>query len=290
MMSAPSSESKIIDGRKLARKIETRVKKEVEDLNERGISPCLCSILVGNDPASKLYIKLKHKACERVGITAKDFQLSADVSQEELIDLVKELNKDQSIHGILVQLPLPQNINDKKIMESIDTSKDVDGFHPLNMGNLLIGNEKIVPCTPHGIIHALEEYNVNIQGSNAVIVGHSNVVGKPLASMLLNRNATVNVCHVYTNDLANFTKQADILIVATGVKHLIKAEMVKSGSVIFDVGITEEDGKIYGDVDYENVIDKCSLITPVPGGVGPITVATLLEHVIQSTKISINDT
>lgn len=172
-------------------------------------------------------------------------------------------------------------------METIDPSKDADGFHPFNMGRLLIGNEGLVPCTPRGIIRALDEYQVNVEGKHAVVVGHSNVVGKPMAAMLLNRNATVSVCHVYTQDLNKFTSQADILIVATGVKHLIREDMVKEGSIIFDVGITEENGKIYGDVDYENVIERASLITPVPGGVGPVTVSILLEHVIKACRSSI---
>ncbi len=281
------SESKIIDGRKLAKKIEREVKEDADQLRAQGIIPCLASILVGDDPASKLYISLKHRACDRAGILAKDYHLPYDTSQKELIELIERLNQDDEVHGILVQLPLPESINEQEVMETIDPSRDSDGFHPFNMGRLLIGNEGLVPCTPRGIIRALDEYQVNVEGKHAVVVGHSNVVGKPMAAMLLNRNATVSVCHVYTKDLKKFTSQADILIVATGVKHLIREDMVKEGSIIFDVGITEENGKIYGDVDYENVIEKASLITPVPGGVGPVTVSTLLEHVLKACRSSI---
>ncbi|AEH59943.1 Methylenetetrahydrofolate dehydrogenase (NADP(+)) [Methanosalsum zhilinae DSM 4017] len=283
------SESKIIDGRKLAKKIEREVKEDADQLRAQGVIPCLASILVGDDAASKLYISLKHRACDRAGILAKDYHLPSETSQGELTELIERLNQDDEVHAILVQLPLPESINEQEVMETIDPSKDADGFHPFNMGRLLIGNEGLVPCTPRGIIRALDEYQVNVEGKHAVVVGHSNVVGKPMAAMLLNRNATVSVCHVYTQDLNKFTSQADILIVATGVKHLIREDMVKEGSIIFDVGITEENGKIYGDVDYENVIERASLITPVPGGVGPVTVSILLEHVIKACRSSIKN-
>lgn len=276
---------KIIDGRKLARKLEAKVKKGVEDLKlECGITPGLATILVGDDPASGMYVRLKHTACERVGIFAEDIPLPETTTQEELIDIINTLNNRDDIHGILVQLPLPVGINEQAVMLSIDPSKDADGFHPCNMGQLLIGNEGFVPCTPEGVLCALEEYGVEIQGKHAVIIGHSNVVGKPMAAILMNRNATVSVCHVYTDDIKKFTMDADILIVATGVKHLIKADMVREGVVIFDVGITEEDGKVYGDVDFDNVVKKASLITPVPGGVGPITISILMQHVLRGAK------
>lgn len=278
-------EAKIIDGRKLAKKVEAEVKQSIDELkSERGITPGLATILVGDDPASKMYVRLKHKACDRVGIYAEDRNLPESTTQEELIGLIQSLNNREDIHAILVQLPLPGHINEQTVMLSIDPSKDADGFHPYNMGQMLIGNEGMMPCTPKGVIRALEEYDVDVQGKHAVIVGHSNVVGKPMAAMLLNRNATVSVCHVYTDDLKKFTLDADILVVATGVKHLIKEDMVKEGCVIFDVGITEEEGKVYGDVDFENIIEKASLITPVPGGVGPMTIAILMQHVMLAAR------
>jgi methylenetetrahydrofolate dehydrogenase (NADP+) / methenyltetrahydrofolate cyclohydrolase len=277
--------TKIIDGRAIAKKVEAEVKADVERLvSEKGITPGLSAILVGEDPASKMYVRLKHKACERVGIFAEDQHLPEDITQGELLEVISSLNARKDIHGILLQLPLPKHLNEQEAMNAIDPAKDADGFHPFNMGQLLIGIEGLVPCTPKGIIRALEEYGVEIQGKHAVIVGHSNVVGKPMAAMLVNRNATVSICHVFTKDVTKFTRDADILVVATGVKHLIKEDMVKEGAVIFDVGITEENGKVYGDVDFENVIKKASRVTPVPGGVGPVTIATLMQHVLMSAQ------
>ena len=278
-------ESRIIDGKVLAKQIEAEVASGVEALvSGRGVTPGLATVLVGDDPASKMYVRLKHKACERVGIRAEDHFLPAETSQEELISLINTLNKDKNVHGILLQLPLPRHLFPQEAMEAIAPEKDADGFHPYNMGKLMIGDEGLVPCTPHGVIRALEEYNVPIKGKNVVIVGHSNVVGKPLAAMFLNRNATVSVCHVFTDELNKYTLDADILVVATGVKHLIKADMVKEGVVIFDVGITKEKDGVYGDVDFENVVKKASLITPVPGGVGPLTIAMLMKHVLRCAE------
>ncbi|RNI14137.1 bifunctional methylenetetrahydrofolate dehydrogenase/methenyltetrahydrofolate cyclohydrolase [Methanohalophilus sp. RSK] len=275
----------IIDGRAISKQIEAELTEEISSMKaDAGMVPGLATILVGQDPASQLYVRLKHKACDRVGIYAEDQKLDASITQEELLDVIEDLNTRADIHGILLQLPLPQHLDAKEAMQAIDPAKDVDGFHPYNMGNLMIGDEGFVPCTPAGIILALEYYDVDIEGKDAVIVGHSNVVGKPMAAMLLNRNATVSVCHVYTKDLKSYTTGADILVVAAGVKHLIKEDMVKKGAVIFDVGITEEEGKIYGDVDFENVVNKASLVTPVPGGVGPMTIATLLTHVTFAAK------
>jgi len=274
-------ESRIIDGKVLAQQIEEEVRTGVEDLeSNRGVTPGLATILVGDDPASRMYVRLKHKACERVGINAEDYLLPAEASQEELASLIDSLNKNKDVHAILLQLPLPKHLSPQEAMETISPAKDADGFHPYNMGKLMIGDEGLVPCTPHGVIRALEEYNVPVKGKNVVIVGHSNVVGKPMAAMFLNRNATVSVCHVFTDDLKKYTLGADILVVAAGVKHLIKADLVKEGVVIFDVGITKEESGVYGDVDFENVIEKAALITPVPGGVGPLTVAMLMKHVL----------
>lgn len=280
-MPAEDYGSRIIDGKALAQLIEREVGSGVESLKSgRGITPGLATILVGNDPASKMYVRLKHKACERVGIKAEDYLLPEEASQEELLSLIDTLNKNTDVHAILLQLPLPKHLSPQLAMEAISPAKDADGFHPYNMGKLMIGDEGLVPCTPHGIIRALEEYNVPLKGRNVVIVGHSNVVGKPVAAMFLNRNATVSVCHVFTDDLKKYTIGADILVVAAGVKHLIKADMVKEGIVIFDVGITKEENNVYGDVDFENVVKKASLITPVPGGVGPLTIAMLMKHVL----------
>jgi methylenetetrahydrofolate dehydrogenase (NADP+)/methenyltetrahydrofolate cyclohydrolase len=287
-MSIEGSEAKLIDGKALAKLIEEEVKVKVKELaDSRGVTPGLATILVGDDPASKMYVRLKHKACERVGIKAEDYLLPAEASQEELLALIKGLNESKSVHAILLQLPLPKHLSSQEAMEAIAPVKDADGFHPFNMGKLMIGDEGLVPCTPKGIIRALEEYGIELKGKNAVIVGHSNVVGKPMAALLLNRNATVSVCHVFTDDLKKYTLGADILIVAAGVKHLIKADMVKAGAIIFDVGITKEADGVYGDVDFENVIKKASLITPVPGGVGPITIAILMSHVLMCAEKSL---
>ncbi|AFV24025.1 methenyltetrahydrofolate cyclohydrolase [Methanolobus psychrophilus R15] len=282
-MTQENYDSRKIDGKSLAGKVEAQVRQGVGQLKkEKNVIPGLATILVGEDPASKMYVRLKHKACERIGIHAEDHNLPESTTQEELMGVIRELNFRKDIHGILLQLPLPGHLDAKAAMLAIDPTKDADGFHPCNMGKLLIGEEGLVPCTPKGVMRALEEYNVHIQGKHAVIVGHSNVVGKPMAAMLINRNATVSVCHVFTDNLKKYTLDADILVVGTGVKHLIKEDMIKEGAVIFDVGITEENGKVYGDVDFDNVIRKASLITPVPGGVGPMTIAILMEHVLRA--------
>lgn len=278
---------KVIDGKRIAQEIEENVKQEVIELKEKhGVTPGLATILVGEHPPSKLYIKLKHWACKRTGIKSENYKFPAETNEEEIIELLNELNSKDDVHGILVQFPLPEHINEKRIMPCIDPKKDVDGFNPANLGNLFIGNESagFVPCTPKGIIYALGKYDVDIQGKNVVVVGHSNIVGKPAAMMLLNRNATVNICHVYTEDLKKYATNADILIVATGIKGLIGEDMVKQNAVVFDVGITWIDGKVYGDVKFEEVLPKVSLISPVPGGVGPITIAVLLEHTTKATK------
>ncbi len=283
------TDPRVIDGRKIAQDIEAEVKKGVEGfVNEHGIKPALATILVGEHPPSKLYVKLKHWACKRVGIASEDHKFPAQVSQEEIIGLIDTLNKRPEIHGILVQLPLPKHIDERTIMMRISPEKDVDGFNPLNMGKMLIGCEGFVPCTPKGIVRALEEFNIDPQGKEVVVVGHSNVVGKPAAIMLLNRNATVKICHVYTKDLKSHTKEADILIVATGVRGLIKADMVKEGAIVFDVGITWQDERVYGDVDFDDVLPKVKLISPVPGGVGPMTIAILMEHTLMAAQMQMS--
>ncbi len=280
------TDPRVIDGRKIAKGIEQKVKKEVEEfVKERGIKPALATILVGEHPPSKLYIKLKHWACKRVGIVSEDHKFPENTKQDEVIELIESLNNRPEIHGILVQLPLPKHIDEREVMMHISPEKDVDGFNPINMGKMFIGKEGFVPCTPKGIIRALDEFDIDPQGREVVVVGHSNVVGKPAAIMLLNRNATVKVCHIFTKNLKSHTKEADILIVATGVRGLIKADMVKQGAIVFDVGITWQDERVYGDVDFDDVLPKVKLISPVPGGVGPMTIAILMEHTLKAAKI-----
>ncbi len=280
------TDPRIIDGRKVAQGIEANVKKEVEILINKGkFKPALATILVGEHPPSKLYVKLKHWACKRVGIMSEDHKFPQETKQEEIIELIENLNSREEIHGILVQLPLPKHMDERDVMMHIKPEKDVDGFNPLNMGKMIIGREGFVPCTPKGIVRALSEYHIDPRGMEVVVVGHSNVVGKPAAIMLLNRNATVKICHIFSKDLKKHTREADILIVATGVRGLIKGEMVKEGAVVFDVGITWQDERVYGDVDFEEVLPKVRLISPVPGGVGPITIAILMEHTLLAAKL-----
>jgi len=275
-----NTRSNIIDGSGLSEKIRGKIAKDISELKEGGVSACLAAVLVGDDPGSKIYVKMKHKACEKAGIKSITRKFPPGITEDELALEIDQLNRDDSIDGILVQLPLPRHINERKIMERIDPLKDVDGFNPVNMGNLAIGAEKMVPCTPKGIIRMLEEYNVKLEGAEAVVVNHSSVVGKPLAMLLLNRNATVSVCHVFTKNLASYTRDADIVIVGAGVPKLIKADMIKEGAVVIDVGINRVEDKIVGDVDFDNVSKKAGLITPVPGGVGPMTITMLLENTV----------
>ncbi|HUS76817.1 MAG TPA: tetrahydrofolate dehydrogenase/cyclohydrolase catalytic domain-containing protein [Methanothrix sp.] len=274
----------IIDGKALAAEVEAETAQRVKKLAERAIVPGLATVLVGENPASQMYIRLKHSACTRVGIRSENVVLPENSSEEELIAKIQELNGRPDINGILLQLPLPRGLSPQRAMMSILPEKDVDGFHPVNMGALLLGAERLVPCTPRGIIYALEKMGEKLEGAEAVIVGHSNVVGKPLAAMLLSRNATVQVCHVFTRDLAKHTRDAEILIVAAGVPALIKKEMVKPGAIVFDVGINRVGDKTVGDVDFDAVKDIASAITPVPGGVGPLTVAMLLSQTVSAAE------
>ncbi len=274
----------IIDGKALAQEAEMETRQRVEELARRGIVPGLATVLVGENPASQMYVRIKHTACDRVGIRSENVVLPESTSEEQLIGKIQELNMRPEIHGILLQLPLPKGLNPQKAMMTISPEKDADGFHPENMGALLLGAEKMVPCTPRGIIFALEKLGKKLEGAEVVIVGHSNVVGKPLAAMFLNRNATVQVCHVFTRNLAEHTRDADILAVAAGVPALIKKEMVKPGAYVFDVGINRVGNKTVGDVDFVAVSDVAAAITPVPGGVGPLTVAMLLRQTVQATE------
>lgn len=274
----------IIDGKALASDVEVETRKRAKNLAELGIVPGLATVLVGENPASQMYIRLKHSACSRVGIRSENVVLPQESTETDLIAKIQELNSRSDINGILLQLPLPRGLSPQKAMMTIRPEKDVDGFHPQNMGALLLGAEKLVPCTPLGIIYALERLGRKLEGAEVVIVGHSNVVGKPLAAMMLNRNATVQVCHVFTRDLARHAREAEILVVAAGVPGLIKKEMVKSGAYVFDVGINRVGDKTVGDVDYDQVSEVAGAITPVPGGVGPLTVAMLLRQTLQATE------
>jgi methylenetetrahydrofolate dehydrogenase (NADP+)/methenyltetrahydrofolate cyclohydrolase len=274
----------IIDGKAMASQVEAETRSRIAKLMEKGIVPGLAAILVGSNPASQMYVRLKHSACARVGLRSENVQLSEDIDEDKLLAKIEELNRRADIHGIMLELPLPKHLDPRKAMMTIAPEKDVDGFHPENMGALLLGAEKLVPCTPKGIIYALEHLGVKLEGAEAVIVGHSNVVGKPLAAMMLNRNATVQVCHVYTKNLVEHTRRGDILVVAAGVPGLIKADMVKPGAYVFDVGINRVGDKTVGDVDFDAVKDIASAITPVPGGVGPLTVSMMLSQVVSATE------
>jgi len=277
---------KIIDGKALAKKIRVNLRAEVEGLKKNGIVPRLAVIMVGDDPSSKIYVKNKSKACEDVGIEYEEHLLSADIQMSELLDLIDELNDRKDVTGILLQSPIPKHLDINEAIQRISYKKDVDGFHPINVGKLILKQDCFVSCTPYGIIKMLDEYNIDLEGKNAVIIGRSNIVGKPMISCLLNKNATVTVCHSKTVDLKKFTSQADIIICAIGKAKFLKADMIKQGAVVIDVGINRgENGKICGDVDYEEVYDKVSHITPVPGGVGPMTIAMLMTNVVKAAKI-----
>lgn len=284
----------IIDGKKIASDIRNELKKEIEELKLAGKSlPGLAAILVGENPASQSYVKSKSKACEEVGMMSKIEKLSAGISESELLDIIQKYNDDFAFNGILVQLPLPKHINEEKIIEAINPLKDVDGFHPVNVGNLVIGKDTLLPCTPAGIQELLVRYKIPIKGKHVVVVGRSNIVGKPIANILLqkkeNANAIVTVCHSAASDISYYTKQADILIAAIGQPNFVKVEMVKEGAVVIDVGINRIEDKsnskgyrIAGDVEFESVKNKASYITPVPGGVGPMTVAMLLKNTFKA--------
>lgn len=275
----------IIDGKSLAKKIRSNLKKECDELKKDGITPKLAVIMVGDNPASKIYVKNKSKACNEVGIEYKEFLLDDNTTQEELINLIRKLNKDKQINGILLQSPVPSHLNINEAFKVITYLKDVDGFTPASVGKLCIGEDTFISCTPHGVMKLFEEYNIDLHGKHVVILGRSNIVGKPLIQCCLQKNATVTVCHSKTKNLKEHTKQADILISAIGQSKFITADMVKDGVVIVDVGINRDDnGKLTGDVDFENIKEKASYITPVPGGVGPMTIAMLMSNVIKATK------
>lgn len=275
----------ILDGKETAKKIRKNLKVEVEHLKKNNINPKLAVIIVGNDNASKIYVKNKSKACEELGIEYEEFALEETITQSQLLNLIKKLNNRRDIHGILLQSPIPNNLDINEAFRTISPEKDVDGFNPANVGKLVLGQKTFVSCTPFGIIKILEEYNISVEGKNAVIIGRSNIVGKPMLHCLLNKNATVTICHSKTKNLEEITKKADILIVAVGKAKFVTKNMVKTGATVIDVGINRnEEGKICGDVDFENVEEIASYITPVPGGVGPMTIAMLMENVIKAAK------
>ena len=275
----------ILDGKGLAQKIRLQLKDEVTELKSHGILPKLAVIMVGEDPASKIYVRNKSKACEEIGIEYEEYLLSNDITQAELLNLIETLNNKKDVHGILLQSPIPHNLDINEAFRTISPEKDVDGFNPVNVGKLVLGQDCFISCTPHGIVKILEEYNIDIEGKEAVILGRSNIVGKPMIQCLLNKNATVTVCHSKTKNIENITKRADIIVAAIGKAKFLKEDMVKDGVVIIDVGINRnEDGKICGDVDFENVSKKASYITPVPGGVGPMTIAMLMSNVVKAAK------
>jgi len=275
----------ILDGKKLSEKIKENLKKEVEELKAKGITPGLAVILVGKDPASQTYVKMKRNACQKVGIYSVVHEFPENITEKELLSTIKMINENPNIHGLLIQLPLPKHIDTTKVLEAVDPSKDVDGFHPYNMGRLVEGLDTFAPCTPLGVMEIFKEYNIDLKGKDICVVGASNIVGKPMWALLVNAWATVDICHIETRDLAAHTKRADIVIVGVGKPNLITEDMVKDDVIVVDIGINRlDDGRLVGDVDFENVSKKASYITPVPGGVGPMTIAMLLKNTVKAAK------
>lgn len=276
----------IIDGKAVSKKVKEDVKAECEQLKAKGVTPGLAVIIVGDDPASQVYVHNKEVACEACGFYSVKYALPAETTQEELNALIDKLNKDDKINGILCQLPLPSHLDDKEVINRIDPLKDVDAFHPVNVGAIMIGDYNYLPCTPAGVMELIHSTGVDVSGKKAVVMGRSNIVGKPMAMLLLHENATVEITHSRTHNLADITKEADILVAAIGKAKFVKADMVKDGAVVIDVGMNrDENGKLCGDVDFEDVKDKCSYITPVPGGVGPMTIAMLMKNTLTAAKI-----
>ncbi|MBR6533872.1 MAG: bifunctional methylenetetrahydrofolate dehydrogenase/methenyltetrahydrofolate cyclohydrolase FolD [Clostridia bacterium] len=275
---------KLIDGKIISASVKERVKNEVEALKKEGITTGLAVIIVGEDPASKVYVANKKKACEALGIISEEYALSENTTQEELLALIDELNKKPSINGILCQLPLPRHLDEQAVINAIAPEKDVDAFHPQNVGKIMQGDYDFVPCTPAGIMEMLAYENIEIEGKTCVVIGRSNIVGKPMGMLLLHKNGTVTICHSRTKDLKEVCLKADILVAAVGRPNFVTADMVKDGAVVIDVGINRIDGKLVGDVDFEAVKDKCEAITPVPGGVGPMTIAMLMQNTLTAAK------
>mgnify|MGYP004559684751 FL=1 len=281
--------AKIIDGKAVSQFVKDEVKKEVSALGEKGVSVGLAVIIVGNDPASRTYVNNKKKACEATGIISEEYALPEDTTMDELLALIKELNAKKSINGILCQLPLPKHLDEKAVIENIDPIKDVDAFHAVNTGHIMIGDYSFLPCTPAGIMEMLKYYNIEIEGKECVVIGRSNIVGKPMAMLLLQKNGTVTICHSRTKNLKEVTSRADILVAAVGIPYFVTADMVKDGAVVIDVGMDRnKEGKLCGDVDFAEVEKKASYITPVPGGVGPMTIATLMKNTVTAAKLQNN--
>ena len=278
--------AQIIDGKKISQELKDELKEKVAKYNEEGVEITLAVIQVGNDKASSVYVGNKKKACEYIGIKSLSYELEESTTEEELLNLIKELNNRKDVNGILVQLPLPKHINEDKVIETIDAKKDVDGFHPMSVGALSIGKKGFISCTPYGIIELLKRSNIDIDGKECVVIGRSNIVGKPMSMLLLRENATVTVAHSHTKNLKEVAKRADILVVAIGKPQFINSEYVKEGAVVIDVGIhRDENNKLCGDVDYEDVFPHASAITPVPGGVGPMTIAMLMKNCVNAVEI-----
>ena len=279
-------DDKILNGKIVSNQIKEKLKVEVDKIKQNGINPKLSVIMVGENPASKIYVKNKSKACEQVGIEFEEFLLDENTSQKELFDLIDKLNYDKSVNGILLQSPVPKHINENEAFKKIKEEKDVDGFNPINVGNLSIGNDCFISCTPFGVMKILDYYNIVVEGKNVTILGRSNIVGKPMLQCFLSKNATVTICHSKTNNLKEITKNADILVSAIGKPKFITSDFIKDGAIVIDVGINRLEGtnKICGDVDFDEIISKVSKITPVPGGVGPMTVTMLLYNLVKATK------
>lgn len=279
--------AKIIDGKAVSAAVKEQVKEETERLKEQGIVPGLAVVIVGDDPASRVYVNNKKKACKLVGFHSEEYALGSETTQEELLALVEKLNKDDSINGILVQLPLPKHLDDKAVIAAIDPKKDVDAFHAENVGKIMIGDYKFLPCTPAGVMELLASENIEIEGKSCVVIGRSNIVGKPMAMLLLHKNGTVTITHSRTKNLKEICLGADIIVAAVGIPKFLKGDMVKDGAVVIDVGMDrDENGKLCGDVDFDEVEKKAGYITPVPGGVGPMTIAMLMKNTLMAAKIA----
>ena len=282
--------AEILNGKELSKKVKEQVALKVQELKEKGINPKLAVIMVGNNSASEVYVRNKSKACEKTGIEFEEFLLDENTEETELLELIEKLNNDDSVHGILLQSPVPKQIDINKAFRTISYKKDVDGFNPINVGNLSIGEDCFISCTPYGITKFFEEYNIEVEGKEAVVIGRSNIVGKPMVQCLLNMNATVTVCHSRTKNLAEVVKRADIVVSAIGKPKMITSDMIKDGAVVIDVGINRmDDGTLQGDVDFENIKDKASYITPVPGGVGPMTIAMLVYNVAKAAEMRLEN-
>lgn len=278
--------AKILNGKEVSARIKSELKTEVENLKQKGIFPGLAVIIVGDDPASRVYVNSKKKACEELGIYSEEHSLSAETSEAELINLVESLNHKKEINGILVQLPLPKHINEENIINAIDPKKDVDAFHPVNVGKIMIGNHDFVPCTPAGVMELIHESGIEVSGKECVVIGRSNIVGKPQAMLLLHENGTVTICHSRTKNLKDTVKRADIVVAAVGRPNFITGDMIKEGAVVIDVGINRiAEKKLVGDVDFDSAVCKASAITPVPGGVGPMTIAMLMKNTVRAAII-----